>query len=146
MARRLSISKRFVSPRGVVRNCKRTFVTSRRSTLLSVWFRRRRRRASMRCSFIIMALWKSTFSKRKTSKTRMAHFHVVVSRSINPFPLPLSRVLPYDLCLQSFLLIASRRWIDSNHERCLLFFHERDYVPQLCGHDVCIQLVTELLG
>ena len=51
-----SISKRFGSARGVARKERRTFVTRRRSTLVSDEFRRRRRRASIRCSFMITAV------------------------------------------------------------------------------------------
>lgn len=50
-----SISKRLLSAREVVRNDRRTLVTSRRSTLLSLWFLRRRRSASVRCSFVTTA-------------------------------------------------------------------------------------------
>ena len=46
-----SISNRFESARGVVRNDKRTFVTSLRSTLVSDEERRSLRSASIRCSF-----------------------------------------------------------------------------------------------
>jgi len=53
--KRESISKRFGSEREVVRNWRRMFVTSRRSTLLSDEFFRNRRRASVRCSLIITA-------------------------------------------------------------------------------------------
>lgn len=52
---RESISKRFPSARGVLRKERRTFVTSRLSTLVSVELRRRRRRASIRCSLSITA-------------------------------------------------------------------------------------------
>lgn len=50
-----SISNRFGSARGVVRKESKMFVTSRRSTLVSDELRRRRRRASVRCSFMITA-------------------------------------------------------------------------------------------
>jgi hypothetical protein len=50
-----SISKRFASARGVVRNCKSRFVTSRRSTDASLLSFRIRRSASVRCSFRITA-------------------------------------------------------------------------------------------
>lgn len=50
-----SISNRLASARGVVRNERRTLVTSRLSTLLSVEFFRSLRRASMRCSLMITA-------------------------------------------------------------------------------------------
>jgi hypothetical protein len=53
---RESISKRFPSARGVLRKERRTFVTSRLSTLVSVELRRRRRRASIRCSLSITAV------------------------------------------------------------------------------------------
>lgn len=56
VARRESISNRFASARGVVRNARRTFVTRRRSTLVSDELRLSRRRASMRCSLIITAI------------------------------------------------------------------------------------------
>ena len=55
-ASRESISKRFPSARGVLRKERRTFVTSRLSTLVSVELRRRRRRASIRCSLSITAV------------------------------------------------------------------------------------------
>jgi hypothetical protein len=55
VARRESISNRFASARGVVRNASSTFVTRRRSTLVSEEFRLSRRRASIRCSLIITA-------------------------------------------------------------------------------------------
>ena len=55
VARRESISNRLASARGVVRNARRTFVTRRRSTLVSEELRLSRRRASMRCSLIITA-------------------------------------------------------------------------------------------
>jgi hypothetical protein len=50
-----SISNRFVSSRGVQRNVSNMFVTSLRSTLVFADPRRRRRKASMRCSLIITA-------------------------------------------------------------------------------------------
>jgi len=55
-ASRESISKRFPSARGVLRKERRTFVTSRLSTFVSVELRRRRRRASIRCSLSITAV------------------------------------------------------------------------------------------
>jgi hypothetical protein len=54
-ARRESISKRFPSARGVERKERSTLVTKRRSTLKSVELRRNRRRASIRCSFMMTA-------------------------------------------------------------------------------------------
>lgn len=51
----VSISNRFGSPLGVARNCKSTFVTSRRSTFVFVDVRRKRRSASTRCSFMMTA-------------------------------------------------------------------------------------------
>lgn len=50
-----SISNRFGSARGVDRKESRTLVTSRRSTLVSEDDFRRRRRASIRCSFMMTA-------------------------------------------------------------------------------------------
>lgn len=55
VARSESISKRFASARGVVRNWRRILVTSLLSTLVSEELRLRRRRASIRCSLIITA-------------------------------------------------------------------------------------------
>ena len=55
VARRESISKRFPSVRGVERKERSTLVTKRRSTLKSVELRRNRRRASIRCSFMMTA-------------------------------------------------------------------------------------------
>jgi hypothetical protein len=55
VARRPSISKRLASSRGVVRKESRTLVTRRRSTLVSDEFRRRRWRASIRCSLRMTA-------------------------------------------------------------------------------------------
>ena len=52
---KVSISNRLASPLGVLRNCKRTFVTSLRSTLVLFDVLRSRRSASMRCSFIMTA-------------------------------------------------------------------------------------------
>ena len=54
-ASRVSISKRLESARGVVRKDRITFVTKRRSTLVSEEERRSRRNASMRCSFMMTA-------------------------------------------------------------------------------------------
>lgn len=54
-ARRDNISYRLVSARGVDKKEMRTLDTSRRSTFVSEELRRRRRRASMRCSFRITA-------------------------------------------------------------------------------------------
>ena len=52
---RLSISNRLGSPLGVLKNCRRIFVTSLRSTLVLFEDLRSRRSASMRCSFIMTA-------------------------------------------------------------------------------------------
>ena len=57
VARRESISNRFASSRGVMRNDRRTFVTRRPSTLVSEELRLSRRRASTRCSLIITAVY-----------------------------------------------------------------------------------------
>ena len=57
-ARRESISKRLPSARGVERKERRTLVTKRRSTLKSVELRRSRRRASIRCSFMMTPIRK----------------------------------------------------------------------------------------
>lgn len=59
LAMRESISKRFPSARGVVRNCRSRFVTSLRSTLTSDVFARSRRNASVKCSFRMTASWRS---------------------------------------------------------------------------------------
>jgi hypothetical protein len=56
VARRESISNRLASARGVVRNARRTFVTRRRSTLVSEELRLSRRSASIRCSLIMTAV------------------------------------------------------------------------------------------
>ena len=53
--RRDNISYRLVSARGVDKKEMRTLDTSRRSTFVSVELRRKRRRASIRCSFRITA-------------------------------------------------------------------------------------------
>ena len=53
---KVSISNRFASPLGVLRNCRRTFVTSLRSTLVLFDVLRSRRSASTRCSFMMTAL------------------------------------------------------------------------------------------
>ena len=50
-----SISKRFESARGVFKQDRTTFVTRRRSTLVSEDDLRSRRNASIRCSFMITA-------------------------------------------------------------------------------------------
>lgn len=60
-ARRDSISKRLPSARGVERKERRTLVTKRRSTLKSVELRRNRRRASIRCSFMMTARRKDMY-------------------------------------------------------------------------------------
>ena len=52
---KVSISNRLASPLGVLRNCRRTFVTSLRSTLVLFDVLRSRRNASTRCSFIMTA-------------------------------------------------------------------------------------------
>lgn len=52
---KVSISNRLVSPLGVPRNCRRTFVTSLRSTLVLFDVLRSRRNASTRCSFMMTA-------------------------------------------------------------------------------------------
>jgi len=52
---KVSISNRLASPLGVLRNCRRTFVTSLRSTLLLLDDLRSRRSASTRCSFMMTA-------------------------------------------------------------------------------------------
>lgn len=52
---KVSISNRLASPLGVLRNCRRTFVTSLRSTLVLFDDLRSRRSASTRCSFMMMA-------------------------------------------------------------------------------------------
>ena len=52
---KVSISNRLASPLGVFRNCKRTFVTSLRSTLVLFDVLRSRRSASTRCSFMMTA-------------------------------------------------------------------------------------------
>ena len=52
---KVSISNRLASPLGVFRNCRRTFVTSLRSTLVLFDDLRSRRNASTRCSFMITA-------------------------------------------------------------------------------------------
>lgn len=70
LARRLSISNRLLSPRGVVRKESRTFVTSLRSTLLSVWFLRSRRSASMRCSLRITAIPGGQTERRQEIRER----------------------------------------------------------------------------
>ncbi len=54
-ARRDNISYRLVSARGVDRKDKKTLDTSRRSTFVSEELRRKRRRASIRCSFRMTA-------------------------------------------------------------------------------------------
>ena len=54
-ARSPSISNRFVSSRGVQRKVSNMLVTSLRSTLVFAEPRRRRRNASIRCSFMITA-------------------------------------------------------------------------------------------
>lgn len=58
VARRESISNLFASARGVVRKDRRTFVTRRRSTLVSVELRLSRRKASVRCSLLFTAVGK----------------------------------------------------------------------------------------
>ena len=79
-ARRESISKRFESPRGVVKKDRRTFVTRRRSTFVSVEERRRRRRASIRCSFMITAgegrcgSYDGPMQKKHTGRTFVSQF------------------------------------------------------------------------
>lgn len=55
MASSESISNRLASARGVVRKERRTLVTRRLSTFVSEELRRRRRRASIRCSLIMTA-------------------------------------------------------------------------------------------
>ena len=52
---KVSISNRLASPLGVFRNCRRTFVTSLRSTLVLFDVLRSRRNASTRCSFMMTA-------------------------------------------------------------------------------------------
>jgi hypothetical protein len=52
---KVSISNRLASPLGVFRNCRRTFVTSLRSTLVLFDVLRNRRKASTRCSFMMTA-------------------------------------------------------------------------------------------
>ena len=52
---KVSISKRLASPLGVFRNCRRTLVTSLRSTFVLFDVLRSRRSASTRCSFMMMA-------------------------------------------------------------------------------------------
>ena len=71
LARRLSISNRLLSTRGVVRKESRTFVTSLRSTLLSVWFLRNRRSASMRCSLRITAIPVRQTERRQEIRGKM---------------------------------------------------------------------------
>lgn len=53
--RRDNISKRFGSARGVTKKESSTFVTRRLSTVVSVDDRRSRRKASIKCSFMITA-------------------------------------------------------------------------------------------
>lgn len=52
---KVSISNRLASPLGVFKNCRRTFVTSLRSTLVLFDVLRSRRNASTRCSFMMTA-------------------------------------------------------------------------------------------
>ena len=52
---KVSISNLLASPLGVLRNCRRTFVTSLRSTLVLFDVLRSRRNASTRCSFMMTA-------------------------------------------------------------------------------------------
>ena len=83
-ARRESISKRFPSVRGVERKERSTLVTKRRSTLKSVELRRNRRRASIRCSFIMTAKQKKNMIKiyEDSSVRKHSHPHVVVFQLI----------------------------------------------------------------
>ena len=74
-ARRESISKRLPSARGVERNERRTLVTKRRSTLKSVELRRSRRRASIRCSFMMTA--KRTLIDEANNTSTYTYLHVV---------------------------------------------------------------------
>ena len=79
VARRESISNRLLSARGVVRNERRTLVTSRRSTLVSEELRLSRRRASIRCSFIMTAVTGTVSEPVKKNKVLMAmDLHAVV--------------------------------------------------------------------
>jgi len=68
-ARSPSISNRFVSSRGVLRKVSNMLVTSLRSTLVFADPRRRRRKASIRCSLIITASWRSLPIRRVFSFT-----------------------------------------------------------------------------
>ena len=84
-ARRESISKRLLSARGVERKERRTLDTRRLSTLFSVELRRRRRRASIRCSLMITARIPSV-SSVQVKKTIISYLRGVVCRSIVSSP------------------------------------------------------------
>ena len=103
VANRLSISKRFASARGVVRNANRMFVTKRRSTLLSVWFLRRRRNASVRCSLRITAIFPSIIWY--SGKREETHLHVVIFQLTVSSLWLLSLSLRFDWSLSTSLLI-----------------------------------------
>jgi len=82
VARRESISNRFGSARSVVRNERRTLVTRRLSTFVSVALRRRRRRASIRCSLIMTAgvSGEEAVGRLRGGVEKMAHLRVAVSQ------------------------------------------------------------------
>ncbi len=81
-ASRLSISKRLLSARGVERKESTTFVTRRRSTLVSEELRFKRRRASIRCSLMITARSEELELRMKHIVMPSTHLHAAAYLSV----------------------------------------------------------------
>ena len=81
----VSISNRLASPLGVLRNWRRTFVTSLRSTLVLFDDLRSRRSASTRWSFMMTA-WRSVRDTEGVFFEKCSYLRVEVSRSRDSSP------------------------------------------------------------